>query len=235
MPQVLHSAVRTSGSALRLGACAAPHCLVRCARPPAPAPTGPAGWETTTGHGCQTLSKLLEHNQSREPVSPHKEQQASCKLCTKSTGRGLPMRRAVWATADLPTPCLMEGRESWFEQGSNGCASCTAGVRPAVYCGRLHRGEVCCCSGVLCRLDDVGANLLYAGSVRHLRWLTDTSSLSAGMEWDCLPTPACRFVHDARLAMMLAVAHQSMPSCGCQEQLQSYANQVDFVCSCASG
>ena len=75
------------------------------------------------------------------------------------------MRCAVWATADLPTPCLMEGRESWFEQGSNGCASCTAGVRPAVYCGRPHRVEVCCCSGVLCRLDDAGADLLYAGSV----------------------------------------------------------------------
>ena len=72
------------------------------------------------------------------------------------------------------------------------------------------------------------------GASGHLRWLTDTSSMSAGMEWDCLPTPACRFVHDAQLAMMLAVAHQSMPSCGCQKQLQSYANQVDFVCSCAS-
>ena len=28
----------------------------------------PSRGETTTGHGCQTLSKLLEHNQSRRPT-----------------------------------------------------------------------------------------------------------------------------------------------------------------------
>ena len=75
---------------------------------------------------------------------------------------------AVWATADLPAPCLMEGRESRSKQGSKGCASCAVGVRPAAWrscCGRLRRGEVYCCSRVLCRLGDVGADLLSAGRV----------------------------------------------------------------------
>ena len=141
-----------------------------------------------------TLSSL--HELVFKAVSPSVHTRGSkppWAVRTVYTGRGLPTRCAVQAAADLPTPCLREGRESWPQQGSKGCASCTVGVRPAARgacCGRLHRGEAHCCSGVLCRLDNMGADLLSAGSVwpsplahRHVK---DVNRDGMG-----LPGPTC--------------------------------------------
>ena len=103
------------------------------------------------------------------------------------------MQCAVWAAADLPTPCLLEGREGRSKQRSKGCASCTVGVRPAAggaCCGRLHKGEVYCCSRVWGWLHDVGTDLLSAVSVwpsslagRHVEYVN--------RDWMGLPTDTC--------------------------------------------
>ena len=60
----------------------------------------------------------------------------------------------------------------------DGCTGvkCAAAVKSCA--GWTMRALICC----------------MLGASGHLRWLPDTSGMSAGMEWDCLPRSACRFV-----------------------------------------